>query len=50
MSTKELIQAEIDPLSDEELDELYTLIKNSTVVFCHGWRPYDTLRPSSTPA
>jgi hypothetical protein len=23
---------------------------NSTVVFCHGWRPYDTLRPSSTPA
>jgi hypothetical protein len=30
MSTKELIQAEIDPLSDEELDELYTLIKNFT--------------------
>ena len=25
-------------------------IKDSTVVFCHGWRPYDTLRPSSTPA
>jgi hypothetical protein len=25
-------------------------IDNSTVVFCHGWRPYDTLRPSSTPA
>jgi hypothetical protein len=30
MSTKELIQAEIDPLSDEDLDELYTLIKNFT--------------------
>jgi hypothetical protein len=30
MSTKELIQAEIDPLSDEELDELYALIKNFT--------------------
>ena len=27
MTTKELIQAEIDRLSDEELDELYDLIK-----------------------
>ena len=28
MTTKELIQAEIDTLSDEHLDELYALIKN----------------------
>ena len=27
MSTKELIQAELDTLSDEELDALYALIK-----------------------
>ncbi len=27
MTTKELIQAEIDTLSDESLDELYTLVK-----------------------
>ena len=25
-------------------------INISTVVFCHCWRPYDTLRPSPTPA
>ena len=27
MSTKELIQAELDTLSDEDLDALYVLIK-----------------------
>ena len=27
MSTKELIQAELDALSDEDLDALYTIIK-----------------------
>jgi hypothetical protein len=27
MSTKELIQAELDTLSDEDLDALYALIK-----------------------
>jgi len=30
MTTKELIQAEIDTLSDEELDELYPVVKNFT--------------------
>src|SRR2546427_2769650 len=25
------------------------IIDNSTVVFCHCWRPCDTLRPSPTP-
>jgi len=30
MTTKELIQVELDTLSDEELDELYTLIKSFT--------------------
>ena len=28
MSTKELIQAELDTLSDEDLEALYTLIKH----------------------
>jgi hypothetical protein len=28
MSTKELIQAELDTLSDEDLDALYTVIKH----------------------
>lgn len=31
MTTKELIQAEIDRLSDEELDELYDLIKRFAI-------------------
>ena len=30
MTTKELIQAEIDTLNDEDLDELYALIKHFT--------------------
>jgi hypothetical protein len=30
MTTKELIKAEIDRLSDEDLDELYRLIKDFT--------------------
>ena len=30
MTTKELIQTEIETLSDEELDELYTVIKQFT--------------------
>jgi hypothetical protein len=36
MNTKERIKAEIDNLSDEELDEIYTLIKRFT-----GARPND---------
>ena len=30
MTTKELIQAELDTLSDDELDELYTVIQSFT--------------------
>jgi hypothetical protein len=30
MTTKELIQAEIDRISDEDLDELYSLVKDFT--------------------
>jgi hypothetical protein len=32
MSTKELIQAELDTLSDEDLDALYALIKRDVVI------------------
>ena len=30
MTTKELIQAEIDRVSDEDIDELYSLVKDFT--------------------
>jgi len=30
MTTKELIQSEIDRISDEDLDELYSLVKDFT--------------------
>ena len=30
MTTKELIQAEIDRINEEDLDELYTLVKDFT--------------------
>ena len=35
MTTKELIHAEIDTLSDEDLDELYALIKHFTQAGTH---------------
>src|SRR6266702_2757150 len=44
---EELVEEALRKLACDKMNGVY--LDNSTVVFCHCWRPCDTLRPSPTP-